>query len=308
MKIQVHARRAVFAVAMASFVACGGGEGGGPSPNVPDAALTPDAAATPDAASTPDAAATPDAGSPTATAGWIQVFDDAVFGYFRNEATIVRVPDAPACVIHIQRSPDEWVAGGNLTVAPVGPDGTPRPFVITAAGGAYEYFGPTFASDDRQVEIAIEGTASFAALPKQSVRTPTPEAIEITRPVHPDPDGYASLKVSAADPFEIAWNVPAGDTSGRKIFVLIGHLFSFASGMTSAFIFCGFDLAAGTGTVPPSVFAEVVSRIGRASGLLHIGAGDQREVAGDGFSYVIEVARPGNGTSPPFFTLGFAFE
>jgi hypothetical protein len=57
------------------------------------------------------------------------------------------------------------------------------------------------------------------------------------------------------------------------------------------------------------VFAEVVSRIGeRASGFLYIAAGDQHEVSGNGFSYVLEVTRIG-GTDPDFvFALYFNLE
>jgi hypothetical protein len=268
-----------------------------------DAGNTGDAGGTVDAAAA-DAADAADAGPTLSTTigptGSIRIYMDAIFATFSEDDTIVRASDAPECVVHVRSISKPYSPAGTLTIGGpiVGSDGGTdqtiliEPDTVTPASlNQYVFFGPVFPPNEALlVQLEGAGTTVFPAMPVQSLNPPAFAPVVITKPVVPD--AGAAIVVPSTAPFEIVWTVPAGATATKRVIFGFREISPATGGTKSASIFCSYPLTAGKGSIPPSVLADVKTRVGaNASGRLHIYAGGYKEFVASGASYAIEVVR-----------------
>ncbi len=265
-----------------------------------------------------DTGSTPVVTETTAPSGIITVWPDALFGYFFTDNAVVRVSNAPECVVHLRASNKPFAsAGDHLTFGGdfVGQDGgfptvqdfPPADQSAEAYQNAYEVVGgpPFFYPDENDprglgslsIQLATSGSDWVPAMPVQTLHSPAVPLVEVSKPVLPT-DG-TNIQVAHDSPFVVQWTVPAGDVANQRMVVSFSSLTSVNR---IGDLRCGYPLSAGQATIPANVMTEYWSRLGGgaagvlANGVLRILAGDQREVVVNGASYVIEIATHG-GTS-----------
>lgn len=299
----------------ATVVACGdddttndkpGGDAGNDSStprdsSVPDTSSSDSGGGTDASDAGVDAEAGPTTTVTLSSAGRIQVFQDAIFGEFLEDQTIVRASNAPECVAHIGSKGKLFAKAGTLTVGGqiVNSDGGPTqaiavqpgPFVDDT-GYTYEYFAfldgiNIFPPDDSlTLQVQTGGTATVGAMPVQTLRPPPAAQVTVTAPAVPD---GGVLNIPSTLPFNVTWTAP---DAGADLRVFIGIL-ELDSVQKRANIYCGYPLSAGKATVPANFLGEVRARLGVASqGKIHIWVGGQKEAVVGSDSFVIEVTRP----------------
>ena len=248
----------------------------------------------------------PDAAPPTAPSyiADVRVYGDeesAVVAEFRDSATILRVDDAPECVIHAEalvlanprNSPaGRLVVGGSFIGAPGAPEGPIVPPVgNTFPINMYLYQGPTFTSGtDRTIEVSLLGALGFPSMPVQLLRTPGPERIQLTTPLLPRFPPQI-IELPRGGPLELRWTPTTLRVDDVRIIV---HLRLGPPDLPydrKVSVHCSYPPTAGAATIPRSVFAEAATQIGREprGASLDVLAGSMREFAIDGTtSYIVE--------------------
>jgi hypothetical protein len=248
-----------------------------------------------------------DAGTTTrGGVGLVRIYDDALFGDFTPDVTIFHPPDEPNCVVHVGLIEDGRARAGTLKVGTIVPS-------FDTGSNEYVHFGSVFANDSSTLTVSLTEAPGFPAMPDRAVRPPPAAAVVITAPDPGPPPPNSFLPVvtlSPSSPFEIVWNVPASPRADHRIFVGSVVSRNFAQPpRTSAGIYCSFPITAGRGSIPVSALSYAAQAVGLpAGGGLHIGSGDWKEVAGPGYSYVIEITRPQSGTSLASYEMGAKLE
>jgi hypothetical protein len=252
----------------------------------------------------PDGGQVADAG--TDRVGLIQIHEDRVVGSFRTGATIVRRSDAPGCVIHggllEALSPAGVLSvGGPIVGQPGGPE---QPIVVGQSStitNQYLHLGTTYPpATDLSIEVELSASELFPAMPTQTLRPPGPEAVVVLSPVPaPHPTGVHTITVPSTEDFELTWRVPTGEGQDRRMFIGLTRIGATTVGAPGSSIHCSFPLSAGRGTIPHTVLSHVLGGVSLpTSAIGTIAAGDHKEFAQDGVSYVLEVTRSAGSTAP----------
>lgn len=272
-------------------------------------------------AGAPDASdgAAPDAGQddagPTFTSapgstGYVQVRDTYIVAHFREDDTVLRASNVPECVAHIRSATKPLSAAGSLTIggAIVGADGGPEQAIVVdpldPTDPLYVYqpdpppdFGGVFPpTETLLVQIEGSGSLAFPPMPAQSLPSPAAGAISFTKPVV-DVDNPDPVVLTTSDTFEVTWTPPATPHADHRIILALQDIDAEEAPRLGN-LHCSFPIAAGKGSIPANLLAELRSRVGgqgTATGLFHVLAGGYKEFTGGGASYVIEVSRDDTG-------------
>jgi hypothetical protein len=253
----------------------------------------------------PDAGQMADAGG-TDRVGLVQIHENEIVGRFWLGGTVVRMPDAPGCVIH-DGLPEALSPAGTLSVGGpiVGhPGGPEHPILVGQSSfiaNQYVHLGPTFPpAGELLLEVDLSGSELFPAMPTQTLRAPAPEPVVVLSPVpEPHPTGANIITIRTTEDFAITWTVPAGQTEAHRMLIGVVSIGDRPVGSRGTSIHCSFPLSAGRGAVPLSILAYVRGRVALpTSAMAYIAAGDQKELAQDGVSYVLEVTRSAGSTVP----------
>lgn len=291
-------------------------------PGLPEAGTIPDGSAPPDPdpdSSTPlpppeDAGVDAnenegDADSDKVTAsmgstGTISIYNFMVVGEFFEDNLIVRSTLAPDCVMHIRSVTKPPSAAGTITVSSDldselgGPEAplVTEPDENNGYTGFFEdesMFFP-FSGGANKVQLELTGTITMPPIPVTTLNAPVHETIAITNPLTPA-DG--TLHVPIDKDFTVTWTVPADADAGADAGAIPQRV-SLGAYMVQSVKYegqlrCSWPLSQGTATVPAAVLTEFRERLGgtgAATGRLEFFAGDAKEVAVDGASYVVLVS------------------
>jgi hypothetical protein len=250
--------------------------------------------------------------------GWAVVYPNAVTANFYLNDDIVRVSDAPECVIRFRNQATVDSCVGNLIMGGdyFGVDGGPPEGVLKipcdVTSGNYYGASPTAADGgpaswvyypetaDLHVQLSTDGTGTgIPDLPVTTLRTPAFSQINFTAPSEPDGGAcnVGGFSIPHDQPFQVRWDVPDAGASDQRVAV---QMYQFATSSSviydTAEIWCGYPLSAGQATVPVSALTKVWNRLGGAGDAggtitftLGVTVGDQKEVQVNGASFVINV-------------------
>ncbi|MBX3222927.1 MAG: hypothetical protein KF795_20620 [Labilithrix sp.] len=271
-------------------------------------------------AGTPDAdgaAPDPDSGqhdagptisSAIGSTGYVKVRDGYIIARFLEDDTIVRASNAPECVVHVRSATKAFSPAGSLTVggAIVGADGGPEQAIVVDPDETQQYlyvpdpppesggvFPPT---ETLIVQIEGSGSLAFPLMPAQSLPSPAAGALTIAKPIV-DTASADPVVISTSEPFEIVWTPPANPHADHRVILALEDI-NGADAAKIASLHCSFPIAAGKGSVPVNLLAELKSRVGASDtpeAQIQVLAGGYKEFTGGGASYVIEVSRDDTG-------------
>lgn len=237
------------------------------------------------------------------TAGSFLITSSLAFGLVKEGETILRLPSAPKCLLQLGSASSPLAFGGTLAISgdAVGqPGGLAAPLTITPSESDPFYVGVVdegsalyARATGQRVKISLQGAGSVSKMPLTVLRSP--RFADEVRVTSPTPTETGEIVANAADGLTLTWNVPSGPLRKQK---LIATLFSFASESMIGELRCGFDLAAGTASVPAQLMTALKNRLGDgpAYGFIHVRTGDFKIVRVGKAAYTVEVAHDDGAT------------